>query len=165
MLRTSLSPDQLDAADTVRAYKSLAHVERAFRSLKSLDLAVRPVFHWTEPRVRAHVFLCLLAYYLEWHMRGALAPLLFDDHDRAAAAQRGSPVAPAEVSPAARRKAATQLTNTGEPATSFRSLLRHLACLTRNTVRLGRAHSTTLFSAPTTLQQRAFDLLAIKLST
>jgi len=165
VLRTSLSPGQLDAADTVRAYKSLAHVERAFRSLKSLDLAVRPVFHWTEPRVRAHVFLCLLAYYLEWHMRGALAPLLFDDHDRAAAAQRGSPVAPAEVSPAARRKAATKLTDTGEPATSFRSLLRHPACLTRNTVRLGRAHSTTLFSAPTTLQQRAFDLLAIKLST
>ena len=110
--------------------------------------------------------MCLLAYYLEWHMRGALAPLLFDDHDRAAAAaQRASPVAPAEVSPAARRKAATQLTNTGEPATSFRSLLRHLACLTRNTVRLGRGHSTTQFPAPTPLQRRAFDLLAIKLST
>src|SRR6516165_1111880 len=166
VLRTSLSPGQLDAADTVRAYKSLAHVERAFRSLKSLDLAVRPVFHWTEPRVRAHVFLCLLAYYLEWHMRGALAPLLFDDHDRAAAAaRRASPVAPAEVSPAARRKAATKLTETGEPATSFRSLLRHLACLTRNTVRLGRDHMTTLFPAPTPLQRRAFDLLAIKLST
>src|SRR5262245_4116402 len=165
-LRTSLSPAQLDAADTVRAYKSLAHVERAFRSLKSIDLAVRPVFHWTAPRVRAHVFLCLLAYDLEWHMRRDLAPLLFDDHDRAAAAaQRASPVAPAEVSPAAPRKAGNKLTETGEPATSFRSLLRHLACLTRNTVRLGRGHSTTLFSAPTPLQQRAFDLLAIKLST
>ena len=98
-------------------------------------------------------------------MRGDLAPLLFDDHDRAAAAQRASPVAPAEVSPAARRKAATKLTNPGEPATSFRSLLRHLACLTRNTVRLGRGHNTILFSAPTPLQQRAFDLLAIKLPT
>jgi Transposase DDE domain len=166
VLRTSLSSEQLDAASTVRAYKSLAHVERAFRSLKSIDLAVRPVFHWTEPRVRAHVFLCLLAYYLEWHMRGSLAPLLFDDHDRAAAAaQRPSPVAPAAVSPAAQRKAATKLTQTGEPVTSFRSLLRHLACLTRNTVRLSRDHTATLFSAPTPLQQRAFDLLAIKLPT
>ena len=163
-LRTSLPPEQLDAAGTVRAYKSLAHVERAFRSLKSVDLAIRPVFHWTEPRVRAHVFLCLLAYYLEWHMRRDLAPLLFDDHDRTAAvAQRASPVAPAAVSPAARRKAATKLTETGEPATSFRSLLRHLACLTRNTVRLGRVHTATLFAAPTPLQQRAFDLLAIGL--
>jgi hypothetical protein len=166
VLRTSLSPAQLDAASTVHAYKSLAHVERAFRSLKSIDLAVRPVFHWTVPRVRAHVFLCLLAYYLEWHMRRELAPVLFDDHDRAAAAaQRASPVAPAEVSPAAQRKAATKLTETGEPATSFRSLLRHLACLTRNTVRLGRDHTTTLLSARTPLQQRAFDLLAIKLPT
>ena len=166
VLRTNLSPEQLDAASTVLAYKSLAHVERAFRSLKSIDLAVRPVFHWTAPRVRAHVFLCLLAYYLEWHMRRELAPILLDDHDRVAAvAQRASPVAPAEVSPAARRKAATKLTQTGEPVTSFRSLLRHLACLTRNTVRLGRDHTTTLFSAPTPLQQRAFDLLAIKLPT
>ena len=166
VLRTSLSPEQLNAASTVLAYKSLAHVERAFRSLKSIDLAVRPVFHWTAPRVRAHVFLCLLAYYLEWHMRRELAPVLFDDHDSVAAvAQRASPVAPAEVSPAARRKAATKLTQTGEPVTSFRSLLRHLACLTRNTVRLGRDHTTTLFSAPTPLQQRAFDLLAIKLPT
>jgi hypothetical protein len=160
VLRTSLPEDRLDAAGTVRAYKSLAQVERAFRSLKTVDLAVRPVFHWTEPRVRAHVFLCLLAYHLEWHMRRDLAPLLFDDHDRAAAvAQRASPVARAEVSPAAHRKAATKLTETGEPATSFRSLLRHLACLTRNTVRLGRDHATTLFSAPTALQLRALNLL------
>lgn len=166
VLRTSLSAEQLDAVGTVSAYKSLAHVERAFRSLKSVDLAIRPVFHWTEPRVRAHVFLCLLAYYLEWHMRRDLAPLLFDDHDRvAAAAQRTSPVAPATVSPPAQRKAATKLTETGEPVTSFRSLLRHLACLTRNIVRLGHDHTTTLFSAPTRLQQRAFDLLVIKLPT
>jgi len=166
VLRTSLAPAQLDAAGTVSAYKSLAHVERAFRSLKSIDLAVRPVFHWTEPRVRAHVFLCLLAYYLEWHMRRDLAPLLFDDHDRAAAAaQRTSPVAPAAVSPAAQHKAAAKLTETGEPATSFRSLLRHLACLTRNIVRLDRDHTTTLLAAPTPLQQRAFELLAINLPT
>ena len=164
VLRTSLSPEQLDAASTVLAYKSLAHVERAFRNLKSINLAVRPVFHWTAPRVRAHVFLCLLAYYLEWHMRRELAPVLFDDHDRVAAvAQRASPVAPAEVSPAARRKAATKLTQTGEPVPSFRSLLRHFACLTRNIVRLGRDHTTTLVSTPIPLQRRAFDLLAIKL--
>jgi hypothetical protein len=166
VLRTSLPPDRLDAAGTVRAYKSLAQVERAFRSLKTVDIEVRPVFHWTEARVRAHVFLCMLAYYLEWHMRQALAPILFDDHDRAAAeAQRTSPVAKAEVSPAARRKAATKLTASGEPVASFRSLLRHLACLTRNTVRLGRDHTTTLFATPTPLQHRALDLLAIKLPT
>ena len=164
VLRTSLPADRLDPAGTVRAYNSLARVERAFGSLKSTDLAVRPVFHWTEPRVRAHVFLCLLAYHLEWHMRRDLAPLRFDDRDRAAAAaQRASPVAPAEVSPAAHRKAATKLTQTGEPATSFRSLLRHLACLTRNTVRFGRDPATTLFSAPTALQQRALYLLGATL--
>ena len=98
-------------------------------------------------------------------MRQFCGWLGFAADDRAAAAQPGSPVAPAEVSPAARFKATKQLTNTGEPAASFRSVLRHLACLTRNTVRLGRGHNTILFSAPTPLQQRAFDLLAIKLPT
>jgi hypothetical protein len=166
VLRTSLPPDRLDAAGAVRAYKRLARVERAFRSLKTIDLEVRPIFHWTEARVRAHVFLCMMAYYLEWHMRQALAPLLFDDHDRAAGlAQRASPVAPAEASPAARRKAAIRRTQTGEPVVSFRSLLRHLACLTRNTVHFGRDHTTTLFARPTPLQQRAFDLLAIAAPT
>jgi hypothetical protein len=81
VLRTSLPAAQSDAADTVRAYKSLAGVERAFRSMKTVDLELRPVFHWTAPRVRAHVMLCMLAYYLEWHMRRRLAPMLFDDHD------------------------------------------------------------------------------------
>jgi len=164
VLRTSLPQARLDAAGTVRAYKSLAHVERAFRSTKTVDLEVRPVFHWTEDRVRAHVFLCMLAYYLEWHMRQDLAPILFDDHDRATAeTQRTSPVAPAKPSSAARRKAATKLTETGEPVASFRSLLRHLACLTRNTLRLARDQRTTLYSNPSALQQRAFDLLAVKL--
>jgi len=162
VLRTSLPADRLDAPGTVRAYKSLAQVERAFRSLKSVDLDVRPVFHWTEPRVRAHVFLCLLAYYLEWHMRQALAPILFDDHDRTAAeAQRSSPVAPAQVSPAARRKAATKRAADAQPVSSFRSLLRHLGTLTRNTVRITRDHTATLYAAATPLQQRAFNLLAI----
>src|SRR6476469_1660792 len=109
VLRTSLSAAQADAATTVRSYKSLARVERAFRCLKTMDLELRPVFHWTAPRVRAHVLLCMLAYYLEWHMRQALAPLLFDDHDRAGAErQRASPVAKAQPSPAARHKASSK---------------------------------------------------------
>ncbi|HEX2478965.1 MAG TPA: IS1634 family transposase [Geminicoccaceae bacterium] len=162
VLRTSLPADALDAAATVRAYKGLAHVERAFRALKTVDLEVRPVFHWIGPRVHAHVFLCLLAYYLEWHLRQALAPLLFDDHDRAAAeAQRASPVAKARPSPAARRKATTKRTADGLPAHSFRTLLHDLATLTRNTVRFGRGTTTELLATPTPLQQRVFDLLGV----
>ena len=94
VLRTSVPAHLIEAADTVRAYKSLARVERAFRSLKTIDLDIRPVFHWVSPRVRAHVFLCMLAYHLEWHMRQALAPILFDDHDPAAAEDRAPPRSP-----------------------------------------------------------------------
>jgi hypothetical protein len=108
--------DALSADDTVSAYKSLARVERAFRSLKTVDLDIRPVFHRVSPRVRAHVFLCMLAYHLEWHMRQLLAPMLFDDHDRAAGeALRTSPVAKAQPSPAAKRKAKTKRTDDGLP--------------------------------------------------
>jgi hypothetical protein len=163
VLRTSVPADTLDTADTVRAYKSLAKVERAFRSLKTVDLEIRPVFHWAAPRVRAHVLLCMLAYHLEWHLRQALAPLLFDDHDRAAAeAARPSPVAKAKASPAARRKAQTQRTDDGLPVHSFRSLLADLATLTRNTVRFGRDHTTTLLATPTEIQRRAFQLLDVQ---
>ncbi|HSD31856.1 MAG TPA: IS1634 family transposase [Gemmatimonadales bacterium] len=163
VLRTSLPAAAMPAADAVRAYKSLARVEHAFRSLKTVDLEVRPIFHWTAPRVRAHVLLCLLAYHVEWHMRQALAPLLFDDHDRAAAEQqRPSPVAKAKPSPAARRKAATKRTDDGLPVHSFRSLLADLATLTRNTVRFGRDITTELLARPTPVQSRAFDLLALK---
>src|SRR5262249_45679270 len=84
VLRTNVPAEAINTADTVRAYKSLARVERAFRCLKTTDLEIRPIFHWLSPRVRAHVFLCMLAYYVEWHLRQALAPMLFDDHDRAA---------------------------------------------------------------------------------
>ncbi len=165
VLRTSLPADTLDAAGTVRAYKSLARVERAFRSLKTVDLDIRPVFHWTAPRVRAHVFLCMLAYHLEWHMRQALAPLLFDDHDRAAAeAQRSSPVAKATPSPAARRKAASKRTDDGLPVHSFRSLLDDLATLTRNTVRFGRGHTVNLLATPTPTQRRALERLDVDLA-
>jgi hypothetical protein len=161
VLRTSVPADALNAADTVRAYKSLANVERAFRSLKTVDLDIRPVFHWVSPRVRAHVFLCMLAYHLEWHMRQALAPILFDDHDRAAGeALRTSPVAKARPSPVAKRKA--KHTNDGLPVHSFRTLLADLATLTRNTVRCGQSPAMALLARPTQIQQRAFDLLGVK---
>ena len=162
VLRTSLPAQVLDASGTVRVYKSLARVERAFRSIKTVDIEVRPVFHWAQDRVRAHVFLCMLAYHLEWHMRQALAPILFDDHDRASAeSQRTSPVAKAKVSEAARRKARTKHTDDGLPVHSFRTLLADLATLTRNQVRFGQAQSMTLLATPTPIQARAFALLSV----
>jgi Transposase DDE domain len=164
VLRTNVPADDLTADDTVRAYKSLAHVERAFRSLKTVDLDIRPIYHYVSPRVRAHVFLCMLAYYLEWHMRQALAPMLFDDHDRAAGeALRSSPVAKAQPSPAAERKARKKHTDDGQPVHSFRTLLADLATLTRNIVRFGNAPETVLLARPTEIQQRVFDLLGVRL--
>ncbi len=164
VLRTNVPADAINTADTVRAYKSLARVERAFRSLKSTDLDIRPIFHWVSPRVRAHVFLCMLAYHLEWHMRQALTPILFDDHDRAAAeASRTSPVAKAEPSPAARRKAKRKRTDDGQPVHSFRTLLADLATVTRNVVTCGKAPAMALLARPTQIQRRAFDLLGVKL--
>lgn len=163
VLRTNVPAAVINTADTVRAYKSLARVERAFRSLKTTDLDIRPIFHWASPRVRAHVFLCMLAYYLEWHMRQALAPMLFDDHDRAAGeALRSSPVAKAEPSPAAKRKAKTKCTDDGQPVHSFRTLLADLATLTRNIVRCGNAPEMALLARPTQIQQRALDMLGVK---
>jgi len=120
---------------TVRSYKSLSLVERAFRCIKTVDLQIRPVYHWLVDRVRAHVFLCMLAYYLEWHMRQRLAPLLYDDTNKdAAEAQRSSVVAKAEPSPAAVTKQTTGRTENGLPVHSFRTLLSDLATLTRNTL-------------------------------
>jgi len=163
VLRTTVPADALDAADTVRAYKSLAGVERAFRSLKTVDLDIRPIFHWVSPRVRAHVFLCMLAYYLEWHMRQALAPILFDDHDRRAGeALRASPVAKAQASPAAKRKAKTKRTDDGLSVHSLRTLLADLATLTRNVVKFADAPPTVVLASPTQIQLRAFDLLGVK---
>ncbi len=164
VVRTSLAAELADAATTVRSYKSLARVERAFRCMKTVDLELRPVFHWTAARVRAHVLLCMLAYYLEWHMRQKLAPLLFDDHDRPAAeAQRTSPVAKAEPSPAARRKVASKQT---EPVGgvvlavhSFRTLLNDLATLTRNVICFGGDKLSIVTTIPTELQRRAFNLM------
>ena len=165
VLRTSLPAETLDGERAVLAYKSLARVERAFRSLKTVDIEVRPIHHWISPRVRAHVFLCMLAYHLEWHMRRALAPLLFDDHQRdAAEAERLSPVAKAKVSPAARRKAAAKKTDDGLPVHSFRSLLADLATLTRNTVGYGKKQCMTILAKPTPTQKKALKLLDIKLA-
>jgi len=135
VVRTSLPATVLDDDATVRNYKSLSLVERAFRCLKSVDLQIRPVYHWLADRVRAHVLLCMLAHYLEWHMRQRLAPMLYDDTDKdAAQAQRTSVVAKAERSPAAVTKQTTGQTEDGLPVHSFRTLLADLATLTRNTL-------------------------------
>jgi transposase len=164
VLRTNVPADALDSADTVRAYKSLARVERAFRSMKTIDLEIRPLYHWASPRVRAHVFLCMLAYYLEWHMRQVLAPILFDDDEpEAAEASRTSPVAKAQRSPAAQCKATTKRTVDGQPVHSFRTLLTDLATLARNVVSFGKAGELTVFTKPTKIQQTAFDLLGLKI--
>jgi len=164
VVRTSVPADALDAPAAVLAYKSLAQVERAFRALKTVDLEVRPIHHRRAGRVRAHVFLCLLAYYVQWHLRRALAPLLFDDHDRAAAAAaRPSPVAAARVSPAAAAKAQTRRTDAGQPVHSWRTLLADLATLTRNTVRLGDAPPITMLARPTPLQADVFHRLGLAL--
>ena len=164
VLRTNVPAEALTADNTVRAYKSLSRVERAFRCLKTTDIEIRPIYHWVSPRVRAHVFLCMLAYYLEWHMRQALAPMLFEDHDRAAGeALRLSPVAKAEPSPAAERKAKKKRTDIGQPVHSFRTLLADLATLTRNIVRFGNTPETAVLASPTEIQQRVFDLLGVKL--
>jgi hypothetical protein len=165
VIRTNLEAETLGATETVAAYKQLAGVERAFRSIKTVDIEVRPIHHRLADRVRAHVFLCMLAYYLEWHMRQTLAPVLFDDHDRAdAKAQRKSIVAPAQRSKAARKKAADKHTADGLPVHSFRTLLADLATYTRNTMALSQTPETTffLYPEPTPIQAKTFELLAVQ---
>ena len=164
VVRTNLPKKLLDDAATVGAYKSLARVERAFRSLKTVDIHLRPIFHWTTPRVRAHVLLCMLAYHVERHMRARLAPMLYDETDHeAAAAMRASIVAKAERSEAARRKQTTGLTDDGLPVHSFQSLLADLATYARiqATTVLNDKYVFTLHTRPTPIQQRAFELLAV----
>jgi Transposase DDE domain len=166
VLRTDLKPATLDASATVSAYKKLANVERAFRSLKSVDLEVRPIHHRRAQRVRAHVLLCMLAYYLEWHMRQALKSILFDDHDKVAAdAARASIVAKAERSSAAERKAATKRTADGGSVHSFRSLLDDLATVTRNIMAMVQRPDATFVLYPklTPAQDRAFQLLGVSI--
>ena len=164
VVRTNLAKRVLDDAATVGAYKSLAKVERAFRSLKTVDIHLRPIFHWTAPRVRAHVLLCMLAYHVEHHMRARIAPMLYDETDhQAAAAMRASIVAKAERSDAAIRKQTTGRTDDGLPVHSFQTLLADLAtyCRIQATTALNEKYVFTLHTRPTQTQQRAFELLGI----
>jgi hypothetical protein len=168
VIRTSVPGEVLDANGAVGAYKSLSQVESAFRSIKSIDLKIRPIYHHLAERVKAHVFLCMLAYYVEWHMRKALAPILFDDHEADAGAKsRPNMVAPAERSEAAKRKAKTKMTEDHLSVHSFHTLLADLATITKNTVEVERIGNDPVtfekLTRPTPLQQRALDLLGVKL--
>ena len=163
VIRTSVSARTLGSEDVVRAYKRLSRVERAFRICKAFALEVGPIRHRLDDRVRAHVFLCMLAYYVRLHMEQALAPILFTEHDpEAAAAQVGSIVAPAVRSQATLAKIRRKRTADGLPVQSFRSLLKHMATLTKNTVRMGDTEVVfDQFTQPTELQERAFQLLDV----
>ena len=161
VLRTSVTPERLESKDVVRAYKRLSRVERAFRGFKAVDLAVRPIHHRTADRVRAHIFLCLLAYYVQWHLERAWAPLSFRDEERP---ELDDPVAPAVRSEAALAKAHTQHLPDGSPVHSFRTLLSELATLTRNRVVPVGAPDEAAFeidAIPTPLQARALSLLEL----
>jgi transposase len=168
VVRTSLAAKALDDDASVRAYKSLAQVERAIRSIKTVDLQIRPIFHWLAPRVRAHVCLCMLAYHVEWHMRQRLAQMLYDDADKEAAeALRDNAVAKAQRSPAAIAKQTRGTTPDGLPVHSFQSLLADLATLAQNTVTtaLNASHEFIVHTRPTAIQQKALDLLGINPAT
>ena len=162
VIRTAVPKKRMSAADAVRNYKALANVERAFRSLKTVDLKVRPIHHRLEDRVRAHIFLCMLAYYVEWHMLEAWRPLLFSDEDQAAKADR-DPVAPAERSEEALQKVLTHTLPDGTPAHSFRTLLEDLSSIVRNTCRapgpVERSGTFDLITTPTAKQRRALELI------
>jgi len=165
-VRTTVGAERMSPEEVVRSYKRLANVERAFRSLKTIDLRIRPIHHHKTERVRAHVLLCVLGYYVEWHMRRALAPILFDDDDKPAGeALRSSVVAPAQRSPRAEAKADTKRTSDDRPVHSFTTLLRDLATIVKNRV-LPKAADATPFdmlTRPTPHQKRALDLLSIHL--
>lgn len=157
ILRTSVAPAVFSGAEVVRSYKQLARVERAFRTLKQSDLEIRPIYHHLEARVRAHVLLCMLAYYVDWHLRAAWTELLFTDP----APPGGDPVAKAQRSAAAQRKVQTQRTPDGAPVHSFKSLLKELALQTRNTVRIGSTAATFPQTVePSPIQARALELIA-----
>jgi transposase len=153
VIRTSVTKEQLSAEQTVKAYKSLSQVERVFRSYKTVDLKVRPIYHWLADRVKAHVFLCMLAYYVEWHMRRALAPILFDDDDKEAA-QRS-----------AKAKDQSKRTEDGMPVHSFQTLFADLATIVKNTVQpaVPGAPSFEKITIPTPIQKHVFKLLGVRL--
>ena len=164
VIRTSETAEQLSAGDTVRGYKSLSQVERGFRCLKSLDLRIRPIHHRTEERVPAHIFLCMLAYYLEWHLRRVWAPLLFEDEELPHERQRRDPVLPARSSESAQAKKANKQTADGFPVHSFGTLLLELSNRSRVTYGLKSDESSPRFQQvppPNPLQSRAYELLTL----
>ena len=163
VIRTNVAAEEMGSEEVVRAYKGLSEVERAFRVLKDFALEVEPIRHRKEDRVRAHVFLCMLAYYVRKHMEQALAPILLTDHDpEGAKARRDSIVAPARRSEAGERKVRRQRTDEGEPARSFQTLLADLKTLTKNETRMeGTDITFHKYARPTRLQQKAFDLLGV----
>jgi hypothetical protein len=161
VVRTSVGPDQLDAPGVVTAYKRLAGVERDFRSLKTIDLELRPIHHWREPRVRAHVLVCMLACYLAWHLRRALAPVCFTDEQPPTPTD---PVAPATRSAAAQAKASRRQLPDRTPTHSFRTLLDHLGTLARNSIEVTATGATIQqLTQPTPTQRQAFDLVGVSL--
>lgn len=164
VIRTSVPKEDMTAEQAVKSYKQLSAVEQAFRSLKTVDLKIRPIFHYLAERVKAHVFLCMLAYYVEWHMRQRLAPMLFDDDDKVTAEYlRTSPVKNAQPSLKAKHKAVTKkCEQDGQPVHSFQSLLADLATITRNTIKLAGKQFEKI-TTPTPLQQKALNLLKVRL--
>jgi hypothetical protein len=164
VVRTSESKQAMSADDTVRNYKNLSKAERAFRCFKGVDLKVRPIYHHLEDRVRAHIFLCMLAYYVEWHMRKAWAPLLFEDEELSETARTRDPVTKAEPSDSVKLKKATKQTTSGFTAHSFESLLDEMATRCRLTCRFGEGKNASRiirYITPTPLQQEAFRLLGV----
>jgi transposase len=165
VVRTSEAAEDLSRDDTVRAYKSLGQVEQAFRCLKNLDLRIRPIHHRTEDHVKAHIFLCMLAYYVEWHMRHALAPILFQDEELDDARWTRDPVASAQPSATAQQKKRTKHTPEGWPVHSFQSLMDELATRCQNTCRAGQGKDAarfTTFTEPTDFQRHVLDLLGLR---
>jgi len=164
VIRTSETKEQLSADNTVRTYKSLSQVERTFRTMKGIDLLVRPIRHRTEDRVPAHIFLCMLAYYVEWHMRRALAPILFDDHELPEMRKHRDPVMAAKPSDSAKVKKRTLRTEDGFVVHSFETLIAELASRGRSTYRMKSDLSGPTFNQvpkPTDLQARAYELLGL----
>jgi hypothetical protein len=162
VIRTSLDDQRISADDAVRSYTQLSTVERAFRSMKTMDLHVRPIHHRLETRVRAHIFLCMLAYYVQWHMLAAWRELLFCDEDQDAKTAR-DPVAPAHRSQSALHKAHSHTLNDGSDVHSFQTLLHHLSAIVRSICRIPGANVDTppfeVATKPNAKQQRAYELL------
>jgi transposase len=164
VIRTSESKPSLSAEDAVRSYKNLAQVERVFRTFKGLDIRIRPIHHRTEDRVRAHIFICLLAYYVEWHLRQVLAPLLFDDETLASDRKQRDPVAPAKPSTAAKNKKVARVTENGLPIHSFKTLMAEMGTRCRHRCRVKsdpRCPPIFQYTDPTPFQTRALELIRL----